>query len=463
MRRFVAFAPAFIVLLTAFVVLFTAPTLVRRVGYANTAYTIQLAGQTLDDEDILDKINKAVRAVAVAVEPSVVHIDAQRRVGGFREGSTGSGWVYDLDGHVVTNAHVVRDAESFDVHFFDGRVVVADLVGVDIYTDIAVLKVKTDEGLFPVRRAAPDGFQQGDRVFAFGSPFGFKFSMTQGIISGLGRNPNTAVELGGYANFIQTDAAVNPGNSGGPLIDIHGAVVGMNVAIATGRDTEGAVEGQSSGISFAIPIATIESVVPQLIRDGSVSRGYLGIQYRGMTPVPSGSPYAVGVYVARVVEGEPGQRAGLLESDIITEINGQRITSQDILRSVIATTAPGEPVAMRVYREGQIHDLRVELAEFPPSELARQSLEQYGVSLNADDGRVTTRITYWQSPAVRHGFRDGMHVLRIGDRPVHSPDEAIQRLVELGFIDGRTIRVDLLPRPDAATDEELSIDLQFAR
>src|SRR5205085_7634281 len=143
------------------------------------------------------------------------------------------------------NSHVVRGAKQIEVTFQDGRTSSAELVGQDPSTDIAVIQVKTDEGLFPVQRATALDLHQGERVYAFGSPFGFKFSMSEGIVSGLGRSAHTMLGGGGISNFIQTDAAVNPGNSGGPLVDIRGRVVGMNVAIATAQNTSGANEGQS--------------------------------------------------------------------------------------------------------------------------------------------------------------------------------------------------------------------------
>ena len=465
MRRFVAYGPAFVVLLASLVVLFAAPALVRRVGYAHTAYTIELAGATLDEDDILERINKAVRAIAVKVEPSVVHIEARRDMGRFTEGSTGSGWVYDLDGHVVTNAHVVRDADTFLVHFFDGRVVEAERVGEDIYTDVAVLKVKASEGLFPARRATDREYFQGDRVYAFGSPFGFKFSMSQGIISGLGRHPDTAIEVGGYTNFIQTDAAVNPGNSGGPLIDVHGELIGMNVAIATGRDNDGTTEGQSSGISFAIPVATIDSVVPQLIRDGHVSRGYLGIRYNGqnVTRLDSG-PYGVGVAVEDVVDGKPAAIAGLRVGDVIAEINGMRITSSDTLRSLIGTAAPGDTLRMRVWRAGAIEDVAVTLAEFPKRDLTVQSLNTIGIQLPESDEApaVFARVgRFW--PAWMDDFRSGQRILTVDDHRVRTTGDVIAALIDAGFLDGRPIPVEVIPESAGEEDPPLKLELQLAR
>ncbi len=354
MRRVVAFGPAFVVLITAVVMLVAVPAVVRRIGYAQTAARIVLARQVLDDDDILERLNAASRNVADTVRPSIVHVDVG--IGGRRfpgAHSAGSGWVYDAQGHIVTNAHVLLGARDIGVQFADGRVVEAEVVGEpDPYTDIAVIKVPAFEGLFPVRRATNIEPHQGDRIYTFGSPFGFKFSMSEGIISGLGRSPSTANDFGGFTNFIQTDAAVNPGNSGGPLVDIKGRVIGMNVAIATGRDNQGTTEGQSSGISFAIPLRTIESVVDQLIRDGRVARGFLGIRFerqdRWITGVPGYE--GPGVMVTSVTAGGPAAEAGLLENDIITAVNGRSLAGSEALRSEISSTRPGETVRLSIWR-----------------------------------------------------------------------------------------------------------------
>ncbi len=228
MRRFISFGPAFVVLLTISAVFVAVPAAVRRISAADTSARIVLAQRSLDDDDVLERINAATRNIANTVRPSIVHIevssDARRRWGAR---STGSGWMFDAEGHIVTNAHVVRGAERIQVQFADGRIVESEQIKgqpflADPYTDVAVFKIPEGPGLFPMRRASGIQPQQGDHVYAFGSPFGFKFSMTQGIISGLGRDPSSAMESGGFTNFIQTDAAVNPGNSGGPVVDIMG-------------------------------------------------------------------------------------------------------------------------------------------------------------------------------------------------------------------------------------------------
>ncbi len=285
MRRIVSFGPAFVVLLTAGAVLVALPGMMMRVTAVRARERVELARQELDGDDILERFNRATQRVADAVEPSVVHLDIRMWRGA---GASGSGWVFDDDGHIVTNAHVVGPASRVDVQFFDGRVETGQVVGVDPLTDIAVLKVPTGDYLVPVRRATGERVHRGDRVFAFGSPFNFKFSMSEGIVSGLGRTARGGIGQAGITNYIQTDAAVNPGNSGGPLVDVNGRVVGMNVAIATAENSEGGTEGQSAGISFAIPLATIEPRVEQIIEGQTPRSGYLGVSM-GPNPVDIGS------------------------------------------------------------------------------------------------------------------------------------------------------------------------------
>ncbi|MCX5688810.1 MAG: trypsin-like peptidase domain-containing protein [Planctomycetota bacterium] len=297
MRRFLAFGPAFVVLLVAAVVMVIAPGAMRSIQSARTAAMVDVAQRQLDaSENILERVNQAVRNVSVAVAPSVVHIDVMGS-GKSPFGSSGSGWIFDKLGHIVTNAHVVGAADSrVQVQFFDGRVVEAQIVGADLDSDIAVLKVAQASGMMPARRASNQRLEQGDKVFAFGSPFGFKFSMSEGIVSGLGRTARTALGMTRISNFIQTDAAVNPGNSGGPLVNVRGNVVGMNVAIATASDSRGTSEGQSAGISFAIPLTTIESRVDQLIAGGPPCRMSLKtalLRRRASSPAILSSPSMV--------------------------------------------------------------------------------------------------------------------------------------------------------------------------
>jgi len=454
MRRIISCGPAILVLLVMAGALLVVPEVSRRAGYARTSAQIVLARAVRDDDDILDRINAAVRSIATSVLPSVVHVESFASP---RSSSTGSGWVYDDLGHVVTNAHVVRDAQRIVVQFSDGRVVGASVVGRDSFTDIAVLRVSTDEGLFPTSRATHEPPHQGDRVFAFGSPFGFKFSMSEGIVSGLGRDPSTAIGRAGFTNFIQTDAAVNPGNSGGPLVDIHGKVIGMSVAIATGRDNQGTNEGQSAGIGFAIPLPTIESVVDQLIAHGSVARGFLGIRYNaigGQVVIEddSGRTIGPGLMIDEVTPGAPAALAGLQSGDVIAEIAGQALTSVEVLRSAVGPAKPGDELPVRVWRDGKFLDLTVVLGEFPPESLARQSLLRFGLVFeDSETGPIVSALT--AVSAFREGFRRGQLVLSVGERSVASADEVYDALIKAGILDGKAASVQVLP-PDADNPDQ---------
>ena len=169
-----------------------------------------LPSRRLDQEDVLDKLNRATRNIATSVEPSVVHLEVYSHSNGSLHGSSGSGWIFDHAGHIVTNAHVVSESGKVLVQFFDGHVANGEVIGADAMSDIAVLKVDNGANLEPARRATGGAIERGDRVYAFGSPFGFMFSMSEGIVSGLGRSARTMMNYNGISNFIQTDAAVQP-------------------------------------------------------------------------------------------------------------------------------------------------------------------------------------------------------------------------------------------------------------
>ncbi|MCH7602395.1 MAG: trypsin-like peptidase domain-containing protein, partial [Planctomycetes bacterium] len=239
-QKLSGYGPSLIVLATAMLVLFVGPSAVRKLTYESTRTQIIQASNRLEGNNVLEQINQAYRDIAMMVEPSVVHISVQHRIRGRTVAiSSGSGWIFDEKGHVVTNYHVIRDAERIDVQLDAGELRVADVIGYDDTTDIAVLKI-AEGRLHPAQLADPqEAVQQGDLVFAFGSPFDFRFSMSSGVISGKGRSVgvirNQAGGNAGYENFIQVDAAINPGNSGGPLTNFRGQVIGMNTAIATGR------------------------------------------------------------------------------------------------------------------------------------------------------------------------------------------------------------------------------------
>ena len=218
--------------------------------------------------------------------------------------------------------------------------------------------IKVDEGrLHPAVLGNPkQAVQQGDLVFAFGSPFDFRFSMSQGVVSGKGRSVGVIRGRAGYENFIQVDAAINPGNSGGPLTNYQGQVIGMNTAIATGpRGDRGSSEGQFAGIGLAIPLKMIVPVVNQLIDDGVVRKGYLGlvpgnISQSWAAELQRRGFIGRGVRVRSVEPGSPASRGGLQQDDIITHISDEQVSSNDQLRSVISSTLPGETIEIRVWR-----------------------------------------------------------------------------------------------------------------
>jgi serine protease Do len=280
--------------------------------------------------------------------------------------SSGSGWVWDEDGHIVTNAHVVDGAERLQVQFYDGELREADLVGLDLRTDIAVIKVSAG-GLHASRRGDSSTLAQGDMVYAFGSPFDFRFSMSAGIVSGLGRS--TALDNIDYQNFIQTDAAINPGNSGGPLTDVRGQVIGMNTAIATNPGNS-AGQAQFAGIGLAIPMSMIESTVAQLIETGEVRKGFLGVALVDLERARSGERLAPdpeedaamsraaevfkgeGAVLGRISPGSPADEAGFRAGDIIVSIDGQKVANDGAVRAIVSSRRPGDRVKFGIWRLG---------------------------------------------------------------------------------------------------------------
>jgi S1-C subfamily serine protease len=381
MRRFFAYGPGLLVLFAVTVALVAAPSAVRQVQFARISANVTQAQDRLERGSLLDRLNEETSAIGEAVLPSVVHLNVRFEPSdnGVRRPrfTSGSGWIWNEDGYIVTNAHVVRDARRVDAELYDGRVLRARVVAQDPQTDIAVVKIDPGVGVIPIPRAAGEALRIGERVYAFGSPFSIKFSMSEGIVSGLGRSEAATFlnMIGGYTNFIQTDAAMNPGNSGGPLVDVNGRLVGMNAAIANNvRDIDDGpqLQGQSAGIGFAIPLDTVEAVGDQLIDDTVpvVLRGYLGINLTrfdmGARDTARFGYEGTGVLIAGAPEGQPAAQAGLERGDIIVAIDGQEIISTDVLRSLISVRGPGETVVIRYWRSdgdgsGEFREARVRL------------------------------------------------------------------------------------------------------
>jgi Do/DeqQ family serine protease len=270
--------------------------------------------------------------------------------------ATGSGVIVDAaQGYVLTNAHVVENANSIEVTTKDNRQIKAKLIGRDADTDIAVLQIPTGD-LTAVPIGDSDRLQVGDFVLAIGNPFGLGQTVTSGIVSALGRS-NLGIE--GYEDFIQTDASINPGNSGGPLVDLQGRVVGINTAIL-------APGGGNIGIGFAVPINMARQVMDQLIRYGEIRRGRIGVAMQELTPDLAqalGTKHTQGAVIARVEAGSPAERAGLRTNDLIVAINGVPMRSGTELRNRVGLSRIGDEVELTVERGGQERDVTVRIEQ----------------------------------------------------------------------------------------------------
>lgn len=471
MRRVVSFGPPLVVLVTAALLLAVVPSLVHRIEAARTSNVIDVARRQLDEDPVLERLNRAVQNVARVVEPSTVHIAVRgRKDDHVLFGSSGSGWVYDDEGHIVTNHHVVFGGQAIDVQFYDGQVRRATLVGADILTDIAVLKVDPSPGLFAIPRATGEAVTQGDRVFAFGSPFGFKFSMCEGIVSGLGRNARGAISFAGSTNYIQTDAPINPGNSGGPLVDIRGRLVGMNVAIATAREPQGTpnTEGQSAGISFAIPLATIEGGVQSLIETGRPRQAMLGVRPSFEVPssTNSGDAEPAGVAVD-VVQGGPADLAGMKSGDRILAMDDVPVYDWETFSGIIAWSAPGQRVTVRVQRgvtELDVHPTLTTLPNDRTIERTRAAIAvRTGLGLDTSVSGVIVSRVLEGFAASEAGFKRGQIVLSIDGKNVRNTGEAIEALQSPSFLAGAPIKVTVRDPgpPDQNPSQELTLKLKY--
>ncbi|HEX2828924.1 MAG TPA: DegQ family serine endoprotease [Burkholderiales bacterium] len=285
----------------------------------------------------------------------------------------GSGFIITTDGYVLTNAHVVSDADEVTVRLADSREFKGKIVGVDMRTDVALLKLAAT-GLPTVKLGNSESLKVGEWVAAIGSPFGFVNTITAGIVSAKGRSlPDES-----FVPFIQTDVAVNPGNSGGPLLNLKGEVVGINSAIYSRT-------GGYMGVSFAIPIEVALDVGKQLQATGKVTRGRLGVQIQALTPELAKSfklPSTQGVLVASVEPKSPADQAGLQPGDVILAFEGKPVKSANELPRVVAATKPGTVITLDVWRGGAKKQIKATLAEFPSENVAQQQSPETRKSSN---------------------------------------------------------------------------------
>jgi len=312
---------------------------------SGTAQTVKDGALTIGQ--IYDRTNASVVEITVTTQAP-----ADGPMGSGTAQAQGSGFVYDSSGHVITNAHVVDGAESAKVRFADGKTYDATVVGVDASTDLAVLKVEApSSALHPLELADSSQAAVGDVVVAIGSPFGLENSVTTGIVSALGRSmkaPNGYTITGS----IQTDAAINHGNSGGPLLDLDGKVVGVNAQIES-------ESGGNDGVGFAIPSSTVKSIVAQILEDGSVQHAYLGVS------VTAAADGTAGAQLAEVRSGTPAAEAGLQAGDVLTAVDGDAVSSAAALQSAIDAKKPGDRVILDYLRDGAHRTVTVTLGTRP--------------------------------------------------------------------------------------------------
>ena len=278
-----------------------------------------------------------------------------------REHSLGSGVVVSSDGYILTNNHVVEGASDIEVSFADQSETPVRVVGTDPQTDLAVVKLD-QKGLTPLPLADSSKVQVGDIALAIGDPFGIGPTVTMGIVSATGRG-NLGIEA--EEDFIQTDAAVNPGNSGGALINARGELIGINTAILSPT-------GGNLGIGFAVPSNMARSVMEQIAKTGKVVRGYLGVAVQGVTPELAkefgGATAHTGALISDVAAGGPAEKAGLRRGDIVLQVNGKSLTDQRDLQLTVAKMAPGTTINLTILRDGRQQQLPLTLGEPPAAE-----------------------------------------------------------------------------------------------
>ena len=275
----------------------------------------------------------------------------------------GSGVIVSPEGHILTNNHVIEDADDIEVVLADGRRAAAKVIGTDPDTDLALLKINLDKLPVIVLGQTQD-LEVGDIVLAIGNPFGVGQTVTSGIVSALGRSQ---LGINTFENFIQTDAAINPGNSGGALVDTKGNLIGINTAIYSRS-------GGNMGIGFAIPINTAKQVMESILTNGSVTRGWIGVEPQNLSKELAESlnlpKDTTGVLISGVLEGGPADKAGMKPGDVLTQVNGQAVNDVVTLLNRIAQTGPGDEAKINLLRKGKAMTLKVQVGKRPKSKAA---------------------------------------------------------------------------------------------
>jgi serine protease Do len=365
-----------------------------------------------------------------------------------RASGQGSGFFISADGFAVTNNHVVDRAEEVEVQTDDGKTYSAKVIGTDPRTDLALIKVDGKD--FPFAKLADKAPRIGDWVLAVGNPFGLSSTVTAGIVSARGRD----IGAGPYDDFLQIDAPVNKGNSGGPTFDIDGNVVGVNTAIYS-------PSGGSVGIAFAIPASTVDSVVKQLRDKGSVTRGWIGVQIQPVTKDIAdslGLKNTDGALVAEPSPNSPAVKAGIKSGDLIVAVNGERIANARELTRRIGSMSPGNSVKLTLLKGGSERTVNLTLGELPaqagldrrsggeerggPAQeemtLGLQLAPAASVAGSGSEGVVVTRVLP-DSPAGERGFKTGDVILEVAGKPVSNPADVRKALEDARKDDKRTV------------------------
>jgi len=355
--------------------------------------------------------------------------------GGFEQRGVGSGFVMSQDGYILTNNHVIEGADKIKVKFADGKEFAASVVGRDPKTDLALIKIDGVSSLQPLKLGNSEGLKVGSWVVAIGSPFGLEQTVTVGIVSAKGR----VIGSGPYDNFIQTDASINPGNSGGPLVNMNGEVVGINTAIIP----------NAQGIGFAIPVNMATEIIPQLQKNGHVTRGWLGVSIQDVTPELAksfGLEKNRGALVAEVIKASPAEKAGIEQGDIILTLNGREIVESKELSRMMAATPVGDAVTLSVLRNGKTITCRVSAGEMQEKEVAsldspRESLGLTVQNITPDIARelgmdkaggvVVTGVEPG-SPASDTGIQPGDVIQGVNQKPVRNVDDFAAKIASAG-------------------------------
>lgn len=425
-------------------------------------YAQQTPSAQITDEDLIgaEKLSKAFRTAAKVLKPSVVQINAlvenrqQIRRSPFSSpygndlldelfgggqverrqsqpqkvpAGVGSGVIVSTDGYVLTNNHVVEEADELQVELSDGRVLKADVVGTDPRTDLAVLKINAT-GLSAAALGNSSQMEVGDWVIAIGSPFGLEQSVTAGIISATNRQTGIIEGGRGYEDFFQTDAAINPGNSGGPLINLRGEVIGINTAINSKT-------GTNIGIGFAIPSNMAKQVLEDLKSSGRVIRGFMGASIGNLDgniakqlKLPVG--ILRGAVIAKLVPNGPAARASLKEGDVVVAANGRPVNTREQLINMVAMSRPGSTMELKVVREGQTQNVKMVVDEQTPEKMAAfpggseevSVLDDWGVALVSMNPQIAKELGVQESAK-------GAVIVRISPR-----GQAAQIKLEVGDI-----------------------------